>query len=103
MQDSPAEKLGVQQGDLILMWGNYNYFPLGSETELFNSVEKGKTENSTILFYRPSDSSLYSLTFEPGTKGIVFTTKYAGNSIEESERYIQDLHKTYAKWKKKNK
>jgi hypothetical protein len=102
-QDTPAQRFEVKEGDLIVEWSDYKYFPAGSEAELLESMEIGKTSKSTMLFYRPSDSSFYSVTFEPGSKGFGFTIQYAGNSIEESEKYINELQKNYNKWQKNKK
>ena len=101
-QDTPAQKFGIEKGDIILEWGDYKYFPKGAASEFQENKSKGKSQSQTIVFYRPSISKFYSVTFEAGTKGIWLEPKYAGSSIEESDAYIQKLHKVYTKWKKKN-
>ena len=102
IQDSQAQKLGVLKDDIILEWGKYSYFPTGSEAELNENVEKGKSENQKIVFYRPDNQSFYSIQFNAGTKGIMIGTVYAGNSIEKSEEYINKIQIAYKKFKKKN-
>lgn len=102
-QGSSAQKMGISVGDLILVYGEYDYFPNGSESELLNNIEKGMNKSLMITCYRPSELRFYSYIFEPGSKGFEYKFVYAGSSIEESEKYINKLQKKYNKWQKNNK
>ena len=99
-EGSRAHELGVQKYDVLFELNNYKYFPCGSETELTNALQQSKDLGKNVVIYRPSEEKFYNFIFE-SEAGFWIEDKYAGNSIEESDEYINLLKKTYDRWKEK--
>ena len=96
VENSSAWKIGLRNEDLLLELNSFKFFPLGTEAELENEVG----EIRKLAVFRPSEENIYMFESEQKLIGFAVDPRYAGNSIDEAEKYIKDIQKVYEKWQK---